>query len=57
MPLQINNDSVHMIKISSKIEFDELDLNVIKGTFGKWIGLSISNPKIQTSAKPNLGSP
>ena len=54
IPFQINSDSVHTIKISSKIEFEELDLNVIKGTFGKCIGLNISNPKIQTSAKPSF---
>ena len=40
----MNNDTVHAIKINSKIEFDELDLKVIKGTFGKCIGLNISNP-------------
>tara|TARA_B100001758_G_C17880537_1_gene338535 strand:+ start:304 stop:555 length:252 start_codon:yes stop_codon:yes gene_type:complete len=57
IPFQINNDSVHAIKISNKIEFDELDLKVIKGTFGKCIGLNINNPKIQTRTKPILESP
>ena len=35
IPFQINSDSVHTIRISNKIEFDELDLKVIKGAFGK----------------------
>jgi len=57
IPFQINSDSVHAIKINNNIEFDELDLKVIKGTFGKCIGLNISKPKTHTNANPSLGSP
>ena len=50
-------DAVHTIKIINNIEFEALDLNVIRGTFGKWIGLNINKPRMQTKIKPILESP
>ena len=56
-PLQMIKDAVHTIKIVNNIEFEALDLNVIRGTFGKWIGLNINKPRMQTKIKPILESP
>ena len=50
-------DTVHTIKIINKIEFETLDLKVIRGTFGKWIGLNINKPRVQTKIIPILESP
>ena len=50
-------DAVHTIKIINKIEFEALDLKVIRGTFGKWIGLNINKPRVQTSIMPSFESP
>jgi len=48
---------VQTIKIINKIEFEGLDLKVMRGTFGKWIGLNINKPRVQTNIMPNLESP
>ena len=56
-PFHIIKDTVHKIKIINNIEFEALDLNVIRGTFGKWIGLNINKPRLQTKIKPILESP
>ena len=51
------NDAVHTIKIINNIEFEAPDLKVMRGTFGKWIGLNINKPRMQTKIKPILESP
>ena len=56
-PFHIIRDAVHTIKIINKKEFEELDLKVIRGTFGKWIGLNINKPRVQTNIIPILESP
>ena len=50
-------DAVHTIKIINNIEFEAVDLKVMRGTFGKWIGLNINKPKVQTNIIPSLESP
>ena len=56
-PFHMIKDAVHTINIINNIEFEALDLNVIRGTFGKWIGLNINKPRMQTKIKPILESP
>ena len=56
-PFHMIKDIVHTIKIINNKEFEALDLNVIRGTFGKWIGLNINKPRMQTKIKPILESP
>ena len=56
-PFQIIKENDETIKIINNNELEWLDLKVINGAFGKWIGLSINKPKTPTSDRPNLGSP
>ena len=56
-PFHMIKSTVHTIKIVNNIEFEALDLNVIRGTFGKWIGLNINKPRMQTKIIPILESP
>ena len=56
-PFHIIKDAVHTIKIINNMEFEALDLKVMRGTFGKWIGLNINKPRMQTKIKPILESP
>ena len=56
-PFHMIKDIVHTIKIINNKEFEALDLNVIRGTFGKWIGLNINKPRMQTKIIPILESP
>ena len=48
---------MHTIKIINKKEFEALDLKVMRGTFGKWIGLNINKPRAQTNIMPSFESP
>ena len=36
-------DAVHIIKIINKIEFEALDLKVMRGTFENGLGLTLIN--------------
>ena len=53
----MNNDAVHTIKIVNNMEFEALDLKVMRGTFGKCMGLNINKPRVQTNIIPSLESP